>query len=313
MSTFSRQAGARWAPAAGGRVPVCRRPVGALAIILAVAPAVAASRVEAQECEAPAASNEAKLLAFYEAPMAYSLDAAPRVAAPGSIRISMEVEPMPTPSESIQNTGYCFQSKTENTRLSSVFARPRVTIGLPGGFQLDGSYVPPIRFQDAEPHLGSLALSHAQRLSLGPNAGALTLMFRAHGTVGRVRGPITCPRVGLQTTDPTAPCYGTSPSRDTFHPYMVGAEGVLGLTPRGGRWSVYAGGGVTLLRPRFQVGFTDGSGIVDTTRVFVNLTRGSVFGGLTAYLTSRFEVSAQVYSVPTDVTTVRFAAGYVLR
>jgi hypothetical protein len=185
-------------------------------------------------------------------------------------------------------------------------------IGLPAGFIFEGSYVPPIQLYDAKPNLGSFALSRAQRL---PSAwgGALTLLLRAHGTVGQVQGPITCPTKGLQTDDTAAPCFGTSPSNDTFHPYMVGGEGTLSLTTRDQRWAFWAGGGVNWLKPRFQTGFTDGNGFTDSTRVLVDLTRAVVFGGVTAHVTHAFELSAQVYSQPADVTTVRFAAGYIVR
>ena len=34
---------------------------------------------------------------------------------------------------------------------------------------------------------------------------------------------------------------------------------------------------------------------------------------MTAHVTRAFDLSAQVYSQPADVTTVRFAAGYIIR
>jgi len=276
-----------------------------LGVVIAGLPAAA-------QCRVPENSNEAKLLAFYEAPIAFGVDAAPERLAPGAVRVSVEVEPMPTPNPALQQTHICFASKSDNTRLSPIFGRPRIMIGLPAGFIFEGSYVPPIQLYDAKPNLGSFALSRAQRL---PSAwgGALTLLLRAHGTVGQVQGPITCPRKGLQTDDPASPCFGTSPSNDTFHPYMVGGEGTLSLTTRDQRWAFWAGGGVNWLKPRFQTGFTDGSGFTDSTKVLVDLTRAVVFGGVTAHVTHAFELSAQVYSQPADVTTVRFAAGYIIR
>lgn len=277
-----------------------------LAVAMAAVPAAA-------QCRPPASSNEAKLLAFYSAPVAYSVDAAPEHVAPWSVRLSFEVEPMPTPNAAIQQTHLCFENKGENTRLSPIFGRPRVTIGLPGGFVFEGSYVPPIQLYDAKPNMANFALSRVQRLPSAPWGGALSLMLRAHGTVGQVQGPITCPTKGLQTDDEASPCFGTTPSNDTFHPYMVGGEGAFTLTTHDQRWAFYAGGGVNFLKPRFQVGFTDGNGVTDSTRVNVDLTRGTVFGGVTAHVTHLFELSAQVYSQPADVTTVRFSAGYILR
>lgn len=289
--------------------PALARMCGAATIVGLVAAAVPVSA----QCTPPANSNEAKLLAFYAAPVAFSVDAAPERVAPWSVRVSFEVEPVPTPNAAITQTHFCFENKGENTRLSPVFARPRVTIGLPAGLVFEGSYVPPIHIYDAEPNLGSFALSRVTPLAAKPWGGALSLMLRAHGTVGEVRGPITCPRSGLQTDDDGDPCFGTAPSKDTYHPYMVGGEGAFTLSTRDRRWAFYAGGGVNFLKPRFQTGFTDGNGVTDSTRIVLNLTRASVFGGVTAHVTHAFELSAQVYSQPADVTTVRFSAGYILR
>jgi hypothetical protein len=113
--------------------------------------------------------------------------------------------------------------------------------------------------------------------------------------------------------DPTQPCYGTRPSRDSFDPNMFGAEGAISVRAPSGRIALYAGGGATWLRPRFQVGFTDATGIADATRVEVNLVRGTVFGGLTARVTDALDLSGQLYAVPADVTTFRLGIGYRLR
>ncbi|MBX6331007.1 MAG: hypothetical protein IRY91_04070 [Gemmatimonadaceae bacterium] len=279
---------------------------------LAAALALTAARAGAQ-CVVPPSSNEAKLLAFFEAPVAFSPPAAPEVLPPWAVRVEAEVVPIPSPSASITRTGYCFLGKSEHPRITPVFGRPRVTVGLPAGLVVEASYVPPVTVHDAQPDLASFALSEVRALTGRAGRSQLTLMVRAHGTVGRVRGPITCPATSLQTTNSNDPCFGTTPSRDTFHPYMFGGEGALGLTSPSGRWSVYAGGGVSWLRPRFTVGFTDGTGYTDNTRVQVNLTRGSVFGGVTARLVRAFALSVQVYSVPADVTTWRFGAGYRIR
>jgi hypothetical protein len=141
----------------------------------------------------------------------------------------------------------------------------------------------------------------------------VTFVLRAHGTFGRVRGAITCPRNTLQTADATAACYGTQPSRDSFYPAMFGSEGALGLGARGGRVALYVGGGATWLRPRFRVGFTDATGYVDTTDVEARLVRGSAFGGVSVRANEAIQLSGQVYSVPKDVTTVRVSVAYRLR
>jgi hypothetical protein len=42
----------------------------------------------------------------------------------------------------------------------------------------------------------------------------------------------------------------------------------------------------------------------------VDLTRGTVFGGVVWHVTRAIDLNTQLYSVPSDVTTFRFGAGY---
>ena len=281
------------------------------ALIAAALLALPAS-VRAQ-CHAPANTNEAKLLAFYAAPIVFSSAEAPEILAPGQVLVSAEFSPIPRPDPEMEHTSFCYEGKSENTRIAPLFIRPRIQVGLPMAFALEVSYVPPVQAWDAKPNLASVALSRTQMLPLAIGARPLELSLRAHGTFGRVTGPITCPSSGLQTSDPNAPCFGTDPSSDTYHPNMFGAEGALGFTSGDGRWSAYAGGGVTWLRPHFQVGFVDGAGIADHTTVEVDLTRGALFGGVTARIARSLHLSAQLYDVPADATTWRFGVGYLLR
>ena len=77
---------------------------------------------------------------------------------------------------------------------------------------------------------------------------------------------------------------------------------------RAGRLGLYAGGGITWLAPRFEVGFTDSRGLVDNTRIEVNLRRTAVFAGAAYRLTGSWSATAQLYSVPVDVTLFRIGA-----
>jgi hypothetical protein len=263
------------------------------------------------QCRPPANSNEARLLAFYEAPIAFSIAAAPQRLAPGVVRVGAEGELVPTPDRALQRTHVCYQSTTESTRLAPAFGRPRIAVGLPAGFAIEGSYLPPLSIGGAQANLASLALSRTQSVPF--TRGRATLLLRAHGTIGRVTGAITCPRSALQMEDAALPCYGRNPSRDRFDPNMFGGEGAVSAWVLPGRLALYAGGGVTWLRPRFQVGFTDANGFTDATRVAVDLVRGALFGGLTARVTDMLDFSGQLYAVPADATTFRIALGYRLR
>jgi hypothetical protein len=263
------------------------------------------------QCKVSANSNEGKLLAFYTAPIVFSVATAPEVMRPASIRIGAEGEYIPKPDPAIERTGLCFTQKSEHTSLSPVFGRPRITIGGPFGLALEAAYLPPVTIAKATPNLFSFAVSEAHRFARGPVATGTTLMFRLHGTFGNVKGPITCPASSLQQTSPTSPCYGTTPSKDTFHPDMFGGELIAGVSPGSGAFSFYLGGGANQIDPHFQVGFTDATGHVDRTQVQLDspLVRGSVFGGVTAVVRRIFDVGAQVYSVPSDVTLVRLMGG----
>jgi hypothetical protein len=107
---------------------------------------------------------------------------------------------------------------------------------------------------------------------------------------------------------------------------MFGVEGSLGASFLSGHLATYVGGGLSRLYPTFNVGFhsayttqyggTPGLGYESATpylpHLVVDLTRGTVFGGVVWHVTRAFDVNTQVYSVPKDVTTFRFGAGYRL-
>jgi hypothetical protein len=276
---------------------------------------LAVQQQAAAQCRVPASSNEGKLLAFYTAPIVFSLATSPQVMSPGSIRIGAEGEYIPKPDNAIEQTGMCFTQKSEQTSLSPVFGRPRVTIGGPFGFAFEAAYLPPVTIARAKPNLFSFAISHAQNLAFGPAAGGTTLMLRAHGTFGNVKGAITCPRSQLQQSAPASPCYGNTPSKDTFHPDMLGAEIAAGLAPGMRGISFYLGAGANRIEPHFQVGFTDLNGNIDRTEVELEkpLVRAAVFGGVTAVLRRILDVGAQIYSVPSDATLFRLNGGIRFR
>jgi hypothetical protein len=280
-------------------------------IFFVVVSSMSAQQLFAQ-CRVPKTSNEAKLLAFYSAPIAFSPASAPEYAAPWTIRIGAEGGPIPSADSAIRQSSICHTKKSENTDLSSFFGRPRVTLTLPAGFALEASYLPPIQIGDATPNLGSAALSWMRRIRMAPTGNATAIMLRIHGTAGHVRGPITCPRSALQQSDPNGSCYGTQQSTDEFKPTMMGVEGVLSTAAWDGRLAFYAGGGENFLRPRFQVGFIDSSGNVDRTLIVVDLNRATMFAGVTAEVSNAIDLSAQAYGVNQDGVTFRFGGGYRL-
>lgn len=281
------------------------------AIVVALFTLVPAT-ASAGECRVPKGSNEAKLLAFYSAPVAFSLASAPEHAQPWTLRLGLEVGLVPDPDSAIQQSGACFIKKTEHTRLSPFFGRPRLTLTLPKGFALEASYLPPVNFHDAEANLASAALSWTKRLRMAPTGDATDIMLRLHGTAGQVKGSITCPSKVLQQADPMQACYGASPSLDTFKPRMAGIEAIMSTAAWDGRLAFYAGGGGNFLRPRFQVGFDNAQGFHDSTVIAVDLNRVAMFAGVTAQVSSMVDLAAQAYGVREDGVTFRFGGGYRL-
>jgi len=274
----------------------------------------AASGDATAQCKVKSDSNEGKLLAFYTAPIVFSMAGAPEVLSVGSVRIGGEGEYIPKPDPAIEQTGACFTQKSEHTSLSPVFGRPRITLGGPFGFGLEAAYLPPVTIARAKPNLFSFAVSHAHHYAIGPARGT-TLMLRIHGTFGNVKGAITCPRSQLQQTSPSSPCYGTNPSKDTFHPDMFGGEISAGFTPGDGPFSFYGGVGANRIDPHFQVGFTDANGNVDMTQVELQNPeiRAALFGGVTGVFRRILDVGAQIYSVPADATLFRLMGGIRVR
>lgn len=278
--------------------------------IAAVAVASACAKAGAQ-CRPPANSHEARLLAFYEAPIVFSMSSTPERLGVGAVRIGAEMIPVPSPDPTLQHPNYCYANTTNNTRLAPIFGRPRLTLGLPAGFAAEASYLPNVTVSAAQASLLSLALARVGSLPFGTER--LSLTVRVDGTVGRVRGAMTCPQRSLQTSDENIPCYGTQPSRDTYNPNSFGLEGALAMRIAGDRIGIYAGGGARSLRPHFRAGFTDALGNVDHTTVDVDLVRAAAFTGVTAHIRDRISLSTQLYVVPSDVTTLRVAAQYALR
>jgi hypothetical protein len=288
---------------------------GARAAAGAVAGFVLASAQARAQCVPPPGSNEAKLLAFYEAPVAFATVMPPEILSPGHFAITGELTGVPAPANALLQTGYCYPAKQEGTHVAPILPRLRLELGLPVGFAVEGSYEPQITVDRAKPNFGSLAVSYTRQL-LAPLSDedqrrpGVLLQFRVHGTTGSIHAPITCPKAALQLTDPAAACYGTMPSNDIFYPRSIGTEAVVAARPLFTRLSADAGLGYLWLDPRFRVGFTNATGFTDHTRVEVGLRRAAIFGGVSVRVVGPLDAGAEVYSVPADLTTWRIAARY---
>jgi hypothetical protein len=260
------------------------------------------------QCHPPANSNEARLLAFFAAPLSFSEQERLARLSPGTTIVGGDVAWVPPPPPSLRtSSGVCGFEKPEHTNLASLFPRPRLIVGLGTGFAIEASYLPPITVQDATPNLASVALGWTSPLLFG----GVDLALRLHTTFGQIQGAIVCPTSALQQTSSSQPCYGTVPSKDTYEPRVWGGEAAVAGAP--GRFSWYAGAGVNELSPHFRVGFTSADGKVDHQTIDVSFTRLTMFAGAGWALDDRLTLSAQLYSVPEDATTGRIGIGWRVR
>jgi hypothetical protein len=263
---------------------------------LALAAIVPAQRLIAQGCQPPTSSNEAKTLAIFAVPLAFGPALAPE--AHREIQVGLEGTYLPKVDRTTATPTICQPGKgPENTDLLFAVPRPRVELPLPLGLALEASWIPPVRIHGVKANLFGVSLARSLEL------GRLTGSVRAHGTFGSIYGPITCGRSEL--AKPESECFKGTVSDDQMSPNIIGADVALGQTMRGGRVRPYIGGGYNRLEPRFRVNFTNQFGTVDRTRVEVNLDRAVLFGGATLQLPDHYTATAEVYSAPTDATTLR--------
>jgi hypothetical protein len=247
-------------------------------------------------------SNEAKTLAIFSVPLAYSALAAPNPQEP-KFRLTGEVATLPDVDDETRTPTICRPGKgPENTDLLPALFRPRLAARLGAGLLLDASWVPPVRVNGVKSNLFGLALGWSGTLS-----PKLTLGARAHGTFGEINGPITCPEEALD--DPTSECFEGTESDDSYKPNIFGADVRLGYGTAESRVHPYAGLGYNRLQPRFQVNFTNSAGELDDRKVSVDMNRLAVFGGLTWKLGDSLGLAGEVYSTPADAVTLRLAFG----
>ncbi|HSA56940.1 MAG TPA: hypothetical protein VLE53_14610 [Gemmatimonadaceae bacterium] len=275
-------------------------------VLTAILSCLSPTMLEAQ-CRVGPETNEAKLLAYYAAPLAFSPGGTLEPMTKGALRVTLDLTWIPAPDDDLRRTEQCFLPKEENTQLSPVLPRPRVALGLPNDLLLEATWLPPITVADATPNLVSLAVAFVRH-----DVGPFGVAARLHATVGSVEGPITCPTDALQLSDPSLACFGSSESSDSYRPNIAGLEAAL-TWRRGERLAGYAGAGFSILRPRFQVGFQPSGGAYDSTRVVVDLDRLTAMAGVRYGISRGAFVTGELYAVPEDVVLVRLGAGVRLR
>ena len=272
-------------------------------VVVAVAAITLPFAADGQCTNLPANSPEARLLAFYSAPVAFATAAHPQPLKAWQLQLTLEAATVPSADSAKRSTQCYSAAKGESTNLTQVLARPRVALGLGAGFIAEVGYIPPITIRDATANL--LGLSLAWVVQSGTLAGANVIyQLRGHTLIGDVEGPITCGRDALQSTKPLEPCYGNKISNDRYTPNVSGLEGVVSLDAA--TYAVYLGVGYNSLDPKLQVDLTNLVGTRDQSQVSTTrLSRTAILAGGTFRLTQRFDVTGQIYAVPDDLSMFR--------
>jgi hypothetical protein len=271
---------------------------GLLAAVCASVTSLAAAQGTA-DCFPEKNSNEARTMAIFGVPLAFSRAAAPAINPSGRFYVGLEVSSVPNVDRETATPTFCRPDKgPENTDLLFAMPRPRASVSLPAGFLLEASWTPPIRVAEVEANLVGVALSRVTAL----NAKGVVLSLRAHGSFGSIKAPITCDDAALQ--DATSICYQGTRSDDSFKPNVIGVDAAVGWQ-LGRAIRPYLGVGYSHLAPRFQVSFTNQFGDIDRRKVEVDLNRGALFAGFSWSATTAVELSGELYAVPADAITGR--------
>jgi hypothetical protein len=251
-------------------------------------------RLHAQgECFPPASSNEAKTFAILSVPLAFTGARAP-AANPRGWAIGLEVASLPGVDDETARPTYCRPGKgPENTDPIPMVVRPRVAVAV-AGFLLEGSWIPPVRVHGVRAGIVGLAVARPFAVTR-----TVTLGVRLHTVLGGLNAPVTCDASALE--DFGSECFGGTLSDDRWNPGVSGVEAVIGT---GTSIRPHAGVGYTMLRPRFQVNFTNAAGDTDRRRVEVDLERAAIFAGVSGPVAG-LRVTLEAYATVGDAMTAR--------
>ena len=217
---------------------------------------------------------------------------------PGSLEGGFEIDWIPKLSKSKRRVGFN-GLKEDDLNKAPIFARPRLTIGLPWRFSLLLSYLPPIKLFGVKPNLFAFALERPIY-----ERQPWTVGLRVYGQIGEVEGAYTCPS-DVAKYPPGSPqnlfgCEKKSSDTATLRygglelsgAYRI--ETLRGLTP-------YLAVTGNLLDTRFQVDALT-FGFHDRRRLTAETWTFSMSGGVVYPLTNRLSVSVGLFYSPLWVT-----------
>jgi len=214
---------------------------------------------------------------------------------PGGLELGLEAGWVPSLSEDQRRVGFG-GTKVEDLNRTDALARPRLTVGLPGGLALTGAWIPPIEIDDVETNLFSLALGRELWASNRSRGGV-----RLYGQTGTVEGAITCTaQDAAGGADPEAnPSGCEEASNDEMTLTYYGLELSAAYRSAGGA-EPYLAAAVNRFDNEFQVdAFT--FGIHDRSLLLAEGTAWSVAAGATVPLGDRGRLAGELFYTPLDV------------
>ncbi len=193
----------------------------------------------------------------------------------GSVELGLEAGWVPSLSEEERRVGFN-GTKVEDLNKTPVFARPRLTVGLPAAFSLTLGYVPPVEVGGARPNLVSLALGRPLIERQRKGSRAWRLGARVFGQTGEIEADITCDRGAVEAGDDPVgnPFQCEEPSRDRVKLRYLGFDlGGSFEAGAAGRLEPYGSVMVSFLDPEMQIDARY-SGLVDRT---LQVTDGTIY------------------------------------
>lgn len=210
----------------------------------------------------------------------------------GAVVVAMEIDSVPSLSAAQQRVGFN-GTKDEDLDRTSVFGRPRVTVGLPRGFAIEGSYLPPIDISGVEPDLAALALTR-RLASRGRFDTGLRLTYQ-HGSFS---GDFTC---SAREIESGANAFGCEvPSNDEMTLDAATVEIALARRPSASGWRPHVALALTAMDLDFQVR-ADYRGLADRTRLVASGETYSVTAGISRDFDQRWRWTAEIFYSPLDV------------
>ena len=287
----------------GRRPDVVRRWIGALATAILVLPTVSGAQRVVERHDFGGA--EGRLIGFYAAALAYSPLGSAVSPTMAPVEFGVEISYVPRLDRAQRTAGF---DKPEATNLAPAFPRPRISVAVPGGWRLEGSWIPPVPVFDTRATLGAIAVARPVTVR------GVRVVPRLAVAAGRVTASITCTEA-LAEGSPAdalyfgAVCHGRK-SRDHFSPRQLSFDVVAARPSTGTGFTPYVGAGVRAERTRFDIGVIRDDGTRDQDHPILELraTRPYALAGARFLPRGRFGVTGELYYAPGSLVTGRAMA-----